>query len=168
MEPLLLWGFGLFAIAALLLVLEVFIPSGGIIGGMSLVAALAGVVVFWRYSATWGLASLLAVLVLTPAAVAFAFKVWPHTPIGRLMILGDPLEAEQEAMERAEASRLERAERDALLNQEGVALTDLRPGGTIRVGKERFDALAEGPTIESGEKVRVVGFETGQVKVRAV
>jgi membrane-bound ClpP family serine protease len=168
MEPLLLWGFGLFAIAALLLVLEIFIPSGGILGGVSLVAALAGVVVFWRYSTTWGLASLLAVLVLTPAAVAFAFKVWPHTPIGRLMILGDPLEAEQAAMERAEASRVEREARDALLNREGVAVTDLRPGGTIRIGNDRYDALAEGPTIESGEAVRVVGFETGQVKVRAV
>jgi membrane-bound serine protease (ClpP class) len=168
MEPMLLWGFGLFAIAALLLALEIFIPSGGVLGGLSLIVAIAGVVAFWRVSTTWGLASLLSVLVLAPAAVAFAFKVWPHTPIGRQMILGDPVEAEQEAVARAERDRAERERRDALLNQEGVAITDLRPGGTVRIGKDRYDALAEGRTIESGEKVRIVGFETGQVKVRAV
>lgn len=84
------------------------------------------------------------------------------------MILGDPVEAEEEAVARAERDRQERERRDALLNQEGEAITDLRPGGTIRIGKERYDALAEGPTIEAGERVRIVGFETGQVKVRAV
>ena len=52
--------------------------------------------------------------------------------------------------------------------EEGVAITDLRPGGTIRIGKDRYDALAEGRVIEAGRRVRVVGFETGQVKVRAV
>lgn len=168
MEPLLLWGFGLFAAAALLLVLEIFIPSGGILGGVSLLVAIAGVVAFWRVSTTWGLASLLSLLVLAPAAVAFAFKVWPNTPIGRQMILGDPIESEREAIAKSERDRIERDRRDALLNQEGVAITDLRPGGTIRVGKDRYDALAEGRVIESGQKVRVVGFESGQVKVRAV
>ncbi len=168
MEPMLLWGIGLFAIAALLLAMEVFIPSGGVLGGLSLIVAVAGVVAFWRVSTTWGLASLLSVLVLGPAAVAFAFKVWPHTPIGRLMILGDPVEAEQEAVERAQRDQVERERRDALLNQEGVAITDLRPGGTIRIGNQRYDALTEGRTIEAGAKVRIIGFETGQVKVRAV
>lgn len=168
MEPTLLWGFGLFALAALLLLVEVFVPSGGLIGGISLLAAMAGVVAFWRHSTTWGLSSLLALLVLAPAAVAFAFKVWPNTPIGRLMILGDPEEAERDAAVRAERDLEEQRRRDALLNEEGVALTDLRPGGTVRIGKERHDALATGPVIEAGERVRVVGFETGQVKVRRV
>lgn len=163
-ETMLLWGIGLFAIAGLLLFLEVFLPSGGVIGAASAIAAIAGVVAFFRHSTMWGLSSILALMVLAPAAIAFAFKIWPNTPIGRRLILGDEdVQPDEETTKRIEK---ERAEREALLNATGVAVTDLRPGGAVQVGGKRYDALVEGPPLEAGEKIRVVGFETGQVKVR--
>lgn len=165
-EPMLMWGIGLFLLAALLLVIEVFVPSGGVLGALSTVAAIAGVVAFWRVSTTWGLASLLTLVVLAPMAIAFAFKVWPHTPIGRRLILNEPDEDDPDRMVRDDRERREEAGRLALMGRQGVAVTDLRPGGTIRIDKQRYDALAEGGVIEAGANVRVVGFETGQVKVR--
>jgi membrane-bound ClpP family serine protease len=165
-EPMLMWGIGLFLLAALLLVIEVFVPSGGVFGALSTVASIAGVVAFWRVSTTWGLSSLLTLLVLAPLAVAFAFKVWPNTPIGRMLILNEPDEDDPERIERDDRERRESADRTALLDARGVAITDLRPGGTVRVDGRRYDALAEGGVIESGARVRVVGFDTGQIRVR--
>lgn len=51
------------------------------------------------------------------------------------------------------------ARRPDLVGREGVALTDLRPSGTILVGEERVDAVSESAWIEDGTMVRVVSSE---------
>jgi membrane-bound serine protease (ClpP class) len=51
------------------------------------------------------------------------------------------------------------ARRPDLVGREGVALTDLRPSGTILVGEERVDAVSESEWIEEGTAVRVVTSE---------
>jgi membrane-bound serine protease (ClpP class) len=51
------------------------------------------------------------------------------------------------------------APRPDLVGQEGVAMTDLRPAGTITVGEERVDAVSESEWIEEGTSVRIVASE---------
>jgi membrane-bound serine protease (ClpP class) len=46
-----------------------------------------------------------------------------------------------------------------LVGREGVALTDLRPSGTVLIGEERVDAVSESEWIEDGTTVRVVSSE---------
>jgi membrane-bound serine protease (ClpP class) len=46
-----------------------------------------------------------------------------------------------------------------LVGQEGVALTDLRPAGTARIGGERVDVVTEGTYVSQGDPVRVVRSE---------
>jgi membrane-bound serine protease (ClpP class) len=46
-----------------------------------------------------------------------------------------------------------------LIGREGVAVTDLRPAGTIAIDDERIDAVSEGPWVERGTRVRVVRAE---------
>lgn len=166
-EVFLLWGFGLFALAALILVLELFIPSGGLLGALSGVAAIAGVVSFWRHSPGWGLASLGALIILAPVSVSLLLKVWPHTPVGRRMILGSPgTESEEHARHDALERERERLELEALVGKTGEALTDLRPVGEVLIDTGRHEGLAQGPAIERGERVRVVDVEGFTLKVR--
>jgi membrane-bound serine protease (ClpP class) len=40
-----------------------------------------------------------------------------------------------------------------------VALTDLRPAGTARIGAERVDVVTEGQYVAQGDVVRVVRSE---------
>jgi len=40
-----------------------------------------------------------------------------------------------------------------------VALTDLRPSGTVLIGEERVDAVSESEWIEDGTAVKVVSSE---------
>jgi len=43
---------------------------------------------------------------------------------------------------------------------EGVALTDLRPAGTVRVGSERLDVVSDAGFVEKGSRVRIIRTES--------
>ncbi len=58
--------------------------------------------------------------------------------------------------------------RNDLIGHDGVALTDLRPSGTVRVGEERIDVITEGEYIPAGSPVRVVRSEGYRLIVRPV
>jgi membrane-bound ClpP family serine protease len=158
-------GLGLFAIAFLLLIAEVFIPTAGTLGITAGVVAIAGVVCLWRYDTTWGVTSLLALLVLAPMAVAFMFRIWPHTPLGRRIIgAKSPEELDQDRKVEAD----ERAVRQALVGKLGVALSDLRPVGAAEIEGVRYEVICETSWLRTGAKVRVSAADFTQVKVRPV
>lgn len=158
------WGIALIAAACALIFIEVFIPSGGLIAIGAAVAACTGIVMLFLYEPMWGVIGLLACMILGPMALTVAFKMFPHTPLGRRMILGskpaDPADP-AETTQRHDALH-------ALIGAEGKAVSDLRPVGVVRIEGERHDALAEGPMIEAGSRVRVVIVEANQIKVRKI
>jgi membrane-bound ClpP family serine protease len=167
----LIWGASLFAGAFLLFLLEVLIPSGGIIGLVSLAVAIAGVVAFWNADPVWGVSSLLALVVLVPLLINFALKVFPHTPIGKHLILGGEEggdEDEQLGAEAAAREREEKARAEALVGLEGSASTDLRPIGTADFEGRAVEVTAESGFIERGERVRITKVSGKTVKVRRV
>lgn len=164
-EPMLLWAFGLLAAATLIFAIELFVPSGGIISIVGLVVLAASIVCFWRVDVWWGMASLLAVIVLGPLAISFAFKIWPHTPVGqKLMLAGD----EERAAEMREERQKQEAIRQTLIGVEGEAMTDMHPIGSVSIEGERLEALAEGGMIPRGARVRVTHVEGNRIRVRRV
>lgn len=164
-EQYLIWGVCLLAASLLLVIIEVFVPSGGLLAVVSTGCAVTGVVFLFKVSTTWGLAGLGAMVVLGPSAFAFALKIWPSTPMGRRM-LGAKSPEEEEA-DRLAALK-EREKQLALIGAEGVVLSDLRPVGVIQIDGQRFDALSETGLIRAGSRIRVTKIDSNQVKVRAV
>ncbi len=165
MESFVSWGVGLFSLAVLLFVIEILLPTGGILGLSAFAAGIGGVVAFWFHSDTLGISSLVALLVLTPIAFNFALRVIPNTPIGKMLILGN----EEKDLEQAQAKHSqEMHELDGLIGLEGLAVTDLRLVGTVEIQGEAYDALSEAGVIESGSRVRVVSIQGTQVKVQSV
>ncbi|MGP1346595.1 MAG: NfeD family protein [Phycisphaerales bacterium] len=169
MEALLYWGFGLFLIAALLLAIELVVPTGGVLGLMSFASAVGGCVAFWRFGMWWGIASTTSVLVIAPLAVYFALNVMPHTPLGRQLFLNDPSADDDElAADRArEASARAEAE-SALVGARGKVVSACRPVGAATIDGQRVEVLSLSGAIEPGQEVRVVAVEGNTVKVRAV
>lgn len=159
-----LWGAGLFAVSLVLVVLELLIPSGGIIAVTAIVVVIAGIVAFFRESTMWGVSSIGVALVLTPIVVHYALKLMPHTPVGRRLILGQTDEDEQQRQALEERQRLD--EEQALVGLTGVALTDLRPVGSAQIEGNRIEVLAEGGAISAGTPVRVTAVQGNVVKVR--
>lgn len=172
-EFYLILGFALFAVAAALFLLEMFVPSGGLIGLLCGVAVIGSIVSFFKYSTAFGAFSIGAYLLLGPLGIIAAFKLWTGSSIGRRMVLGgdtmDSGETPEEAMYASERARIARhAELRALIGAEGVAETSLRPVGTVRINDQRLDAIAESGIIEPGSPIVVSDVYDNQVKVRAL
>lgn len=163
-EPMLLWGLGLVGLALLLLAIEVFIPSAGLISIVSGLCAVGGVVCLWRVSPSWGIAGTLGVVLLGPIVFFFLLNVMPSTPIGRRLI---GAESEEETEAREAAQRQSRDQRQALVGAQGVALTDLRPAGTVQIDGRRYDALAQPNAIDAGSPIRVTRATMSDLIVRA-
>lgn len=160
-----IWGFGLFAVAFALVVIELFIPSGGIIAITAFIVTVGAIAAFFQESTMWGMTSVLFTLVATPVVLHFAFKIMPHTPVGRRLILGTKTdeEAHQQMVQAQQQSEAEQA----LVGASGVALTDLRPVGAADIEGQRVEVLAEGGIISAGTPLKVTAVQGNVVKVRA-
>lgn len=162
MESLLVWGLALVAASLVLILVEIFVPSAGLISLLSAACGVGGLVCLFMHDWRWGLGAFLAMMVLLPMAVAFGFHVFPSTPLGRIMMLENPDRAGEAASDTDAVSFAN------LLNQEGQVLTDLRPVGVVRIAEQRVDALSEIGLIRAGTTVRVTSVEGRQIKVRPV
>ncbi len=169
-EVFLLWGFILGAAAVALLFLELIIPSGGVIGLLCGVAAVASVVAFFRYDLKFGVAALLLYLIMAPVLVWLLFRVWIHSPLARRMILGDGTAETDEGEAAPDAAASTRQQRlvqlRELIGAEGIAETALRPVGFVKISGRRLEGLAELGMIEPGTPVIVTDVSDNQIRVR--
>jgi membrane-bound ClpP family serine protease len=155
----------LMLIAAGLLVAEIFIPSGGLISIGALICAIAGVVVMYQVNPTLATVMLVTLIIGVPLGFRAFLKVFPHTPVGRKIILSSQQPTLTEA---AGADPSVVAGQGPKVGDTGEALTELRPVGTCKVGGERIECLAESGLIEAGTPIRVVSVSGIETKVRAV
>jgi membrane-bound serine protease (ClpP class) len=161
-----LWPVLLILLGLLLLVAEVFIPSGGILFVMSIVAIVVGITWIFYLPASEGggpvsgAITLTAVFILIPIVVGVAFHYWPRTAMGKRFFLPQP-EADATM-----AALPEHLELEQLKGQIGKTVTQLRPSGVTLIQGHRIDTKTEGMFVESGQWVRVIDVRAGQVTVR--
>jgi len=166
-EALLVWVFSLFGMALALAALELFIPSHGLLGVGAFLCAMAGVGVAFKIGPGYGLSAVAFTVVSTPTMIWVWIKVVPNTPVGKRIILtagSTPEELQQREIAKHEEARAI----TALVGARGIAMTALRPGGTVRIEGEDIEAFAETGMIEADEKVQVVNIRGRQVKVRKI
>ncbi len=156
-QTLVVWGVALLAAAVLLGFTEVFVPSGGVIGILAVIAGAAGVVVLFIADPMLGLAGSAAMVVLTPVVIGLGLKVWPYTPVGRRMLLSE----HQEAVTPVSAVGVAVGER-------GFALSALRPMGSCRFEGRVVECTAEEELIDEESAVVVTKVDGQRVLVRVV
>jgi membrane-bound ClpP family serine protease len=152
--PLLLLAFGL-----LLLVAEVFIPSGGLIGFLALCCLGLSLWRAFQHSTDLGLMFLLADACLLPMTMALAIHLWPRTPLAKRVFLPRP------SPEEFEVSHSDLG-LDHLVGQLGRALTPLRPSGMVDFDGRRLDGLSEEGLIAAGTLIQAVRIRGGRLIVR--
>ncbi len=153
-EEVILLGVGLIALA-----FEVFVvPGFGLAGLIAILAISAGTFLALLSSLpTWGdMARASGIMAITAAIVVGV--IWAfvrHLPTAR-RFRGIFLQTATSK----EAGYISGTTRDDLVGHEGVALTALRPAGTVRVKGERIDAVSDIGFVEEGARVRVIRSES--------
>jgi membrane-bound serine protease (ClpP class) len=146
---------GLMVFGLALIAIEVFvIPGFGLIG----VLGIAGVVGS-AYLAYSELDTPYAALTIVGGIVGAGVMFWfvPRTKLGKSMVL------ETQTLGSAPNPELEK-----LQDREGVALTTLRPAGSVEIDERPVDVVTDGEYVEAGKRVRVVRVEGGRVVVEEI
>ncbi len=156
----LIWALVLMLVGLGLVVLELFIPSGGILGFLATIAVVVSVVLGFMSSPGHGVMMLVANVIVVPAVVALMFKWWPHTPMGRRVLLDVPDE-EQLKPHDPELEALKK-----LRGRVARAHSPMLPSGAIEIDGQIYDALSEGVPIDPGQLVRIVEVQGNRVVVR--
>lgn len=154
----------LLLIAALLLVfLEVFIPSAGVIQLLALGMLGASLWSAFAVSTMTGMVFLTISLALLPIVLLFAASLWPHTWVARYFMLTPP---EPDEILPAVSGDSPFAELQAHVGEVGRTLTDLRPGGTVEIHGYPVDAMTDEGYLPAGIAVRAIGIKQAQLLVR--
>jgi len=160
MEPL-MWSIVLLIVALAIVVLELFVPSGGVLSLMAAVAAIAAIIVAFLAGPRQGMVMLIVTLVLVPAVLASAVRWWPQTPIGRLMMIGRPDDPDDVLPDSEQYRGLKK-----LVGKVGHAKSKMLTSGVIVIDGRTYDAVSEGMPVEPGQTIRVVAIRTNRIVVR--
>jgi membrane-bound ClpP family serine protease len=150
------WAVVLLLIGCALVIMEVFVPSGGILGMLSAFAIIGSIVFAFQRDLTSGLVFVLVALIAVPMLLAGAFKIWPHTPMGKAFLGELPSEDELKPID----------VRRQLVGRVGVAKSKMLPSGSVLVDGQWLDAIAQGSFIEAGDPIIVVEVRANRVVVR--
>lgn len=140
-------------------VVEILIPTGGLLAILCTASAIASIVLGFMHGPTTGMVLLALYSLAAPFMVIFGLRVATKSPFGRKLVLHAEIPA-RTGGEPAPAASL------PAVGTAGEAITPLRPSGFVRINGLRMDASAEGDMIDAGTAVEVVSVRDGQVRVR--
>ena len=155
-----IWAVLLLALGLGLAALEVLLPSGGLLGFLAIAAIVGAIVIGFMQSLAAGLSLTAAALVAVPLIVALALRWWPHTPIGRRILLGVP--REQDVLPDSPRNR----DLKGLVGRVGRAKSPMLLSGAVVIDGRTYDAMSESQPIEVGQMVRVVQVRGTELVVR--
>ncbi len=149
----LFWSILFCAVMVIMAIVEALTVSMGIFIALSVLSALLSVYMGFRASATVGYTMLGVNTLIFPLCIFYTLKYLRSSPL----TLDDDITAGVPKKKRRVKPD------DELLGQEGVALTDLRPSGTVQFGDRRLDVVTDGKYVLANRKVRAIkvdGFMT--------
>jgi len=161
MDWWLIFAVFLYLVSAILIVAEVFVPSGGLISVCSLVCLAGGLVIFFRQSNTAGWIGVVIAIVMIPTVLILAYRLFPSTGFGKSVILAPPQRRQGDAIPDSEQLQ-------AKLGAVGTVISPLRPVGTCDFSGERLECVAESGYVDKGTKVKVIHVRGTQLTVRAI
>jgi membrane-bound serine protease (ClpP class) len=155
------WAVLLLFVGLALLILEFFIPSGGVLAVLCALSFLAAIIVGFMAGPWTGMAILLTVCFVVPTSAAAAVRWWPDTPIGKMILIQRPKSADEVLPETIAYRGLK-----DLVGRRGMAKGLMLPSGLVTIDGKNYDAVSEGVPIEPGQPILVVGISTQRLVVR--
>ncbi|MGI9516529.1 MAG: NfeD family protein [Pirellulaceae bacterium] len=156
----LVWAIRLLLAALVVIAIEMFVPSAGLLAILSTVLIISSIVVAFFYSVPAGVGLMIAVALLMPLIFLAFVHVWPNTPIGKRVLIG------RVKHEDVVLTGEHYDEREQLIGKQGIARTKMLPSGMVVIDGNKYDAVSEGMAIEPGDPVKVVAIRAFKVIVR--
>jgi membrane-bound ClpP family serine protease len=161
MTPL-VWLILLVLLGVAFIVLELFIPSGGVLSFFAAVSVLGAIFVgYYHFGPAVGTLVLAIEAILVPLTIVAAVRVWPHTPVGRRVLNLPPGESGSVGGEADSAHALKN-----LVGKWGRAKSPLLPSGAVMIDGRLYDAVSSGTPIEAGQPIEVVQAKGNHIVVR--
>ena len=151
----------LYILCAMLLVIEIFVPSFGLLTVISLFCLAGGVALFFQMGTTVGWIGVGVALVLIPAVWIIVYKMFPHTSMGKKLILQKVVRARGDAIQ-------DQDQLQQMINRTGVVVTPLRPVGMCEFDGQKLECVSESGYIPANVKVKIIHIEGTQLTVRAM
>lgn len=161
MDWWLLFAVFLYIVCAALIVAEVFIPSGGVLGICSLLALISGLYLFFQHSTAAGMIGIVVAVFMVPSLLILAYRLLPRTRFGRRVLLAPPVRQRGEAI--TDASELSK-----LVGRTGRVLTTMRPVGMCDFDGQRIECVADSGYVQKDTQVKAIRVDGTQVTVRVM
>ncbi len=155
MEPL-VWAILLLVLGVVLIILELFVPSGGVISVLAGVCLVGSIGIGFSISVFTGLAMVLACMVLVPASVLVGFKIWPYTPMGKGILNQYAQENEMRPLD----------PRKELQGRVGRTKSKMMPSGAVILDGKTYNAVTVGMPLEEGVLIQVFEVTGNSIVVR--
>jgi len=157
----------LFIVGVLLLIVEVFvIPGFGIFGIAGIILMIAGLFLGLISDLplidgdilSTAIMQLAGSFLLSGVVIFLLAKTLPKSKIWNKLILKDNINEKSGYTSNKKFSHL--------VKKEGIALTDLRPAGTVIINEQRYDVVTQGEYIEKDSKIKVIEIEGSKIVVK--
>ncbi len=154
-----LYQIGIFLAGIVCILIELLLPTVGLLAGLGVAAMLYSVVLALGGDIN-AIYAMLGSLVIAIIVFALIVKRLPSSRLWSRLVLRD-----QSTSARGYVSAETNAD---LLGKQGEVLTELRPSGSILLDGVPVDVVSEGAFLEKGELVQVIGVQGSRVIVRRV
>ncbi len=152
----------LLAIGVVLLMAELFIPTGGICFLIAAFCAIVGIFLIFFYGETTnGVYALVGFFVVIPVLLFAVFQLWPTGLWGSRLI---PRPEDDMTI----AAMPGNAILEKLKGRMGRTVSPLRPAGIVEFEGKRIDCVTEGMMIDANQPVRCLDVKAGRVIVRQI
>ncbi len=157
------WAVLLLLVGLGLVMLETFVPSGGILGFLSFTAILASIVVAFQQSGPKvGIAFVIVACLAVPIVLVGGISLFASNAHGQAP-------APQHSHNRRGNARQRRASPSAGISRpRGTRKSKMLPSGAVVVDGQTIDAVSEGQPIEPNQPVQVIEVRGNLVVVRPV
>jgi len=142
-----------------LVILEMFIPGYGLPGLTGLFLLILSVVVTAR-TILEALVMILVIIVVLGVALAFVLRSATKGRLSKKLILDDSMKKESGYVGVDDLSNF--------IGKEGIAISVLRPSGTVDFDGVKLDVVSESAFIPKGSKVKVIQVSGPRIVVREI
>jgi len=142
-------------IGVIVIIAEIIIPSGGILAVLAI--GVLGFSLFKAFliSTNIGMIFSGADIIIVPVLVLAGLKFIAKSPL-----------ALRRTLSKQEGVVSQNKDLQSLVHASGVAVTDLRPAGSIRIDNKKIDAVTQGEYLDKDTSIIVIKVTGNQVIVR--